>query len=84
MFRDTKYIIVDNGENGTEIPIIFSNLLSHNDIAQGYVGKVISAGFCQIDIETGFVEAFGKSDTLKIESRPQDTEIIKRELNNWK
>jgi len=47
-------------------------------------GKVISAGFCQIDLETGNICVFGKSDTLKVESRLEDAEIIHRELNRWK
>jgi len=82
MFLDYKYIIVDNGESGTEIPIIFSYRIAHSNIAQGYVGKVVSAGFCQINLENGYVGCFGKSQSLKLESRGfVDAEIIKKELN---
>ena len=85
MFLDYKYIIVDNGESGTEIPIIFSYRIAHSNIAQGYVGKVVSAGFCQIfadGVNLVSVAVFGKSDSLKMESRGfVDAEIIKKELN---
>ena len=79
-----KYLIVDNGFEGSEYPIMFSTVISHFDISKGYVGEVVSAGFFSVDLETGEVSTFGKSNTLKIESRKEDAEIIKRELNRWK
>jgi len=83
MFNNTKYIIVDYGFTG-EFPILFPYMINHSDVSNGYVGEVVSAGFVQVDLETGVVSVFGKSDSLKIESRPEDAEIIKRELNKWK
>jgi len=73
-----KYIIVENGL------ILFSFALSHFDVSKGYVGEVISAGFFSVDLDDGSVQTFGNSTTLKKESREQDAEIIKRELNRWK
>jgi hypothetical protein len=41
-----KYIIVDNG-TGLEVPIVFSPLLQHVDVAGPR--SVISAGFCSLN-----------------------------------
>jgi len=56
-----------------EEPVIFSKLQSHKDMAEklSSLGKPVSAGF--IDEA---MYAYGKSTSLDIESRPQDTEII--------
>jgi len=62
-----------------EEPVIFTKLQSHKDMAGklSNIGKPVSAGF--IDYE---FNACGKSTSLNLESRPQDTEIIDRFLLN--
>ena len=83
MFDNTKYIIVER--NGNEIPVLFSASINHCDMR---VGKVVSAGFCQVFTGTGAKDVsvccFGKSESLNIEARREDKEIIERELNRWK
>jgi hypothetical protein len=72
-----KYIIF----NGylCEEPVIFSSLQSHDQMAERLsqsMGKPVSAGF--IDLLDGEMSAMGKSTSLGINSRPQDSEIIDR------
>jgi len=84
MFDNTKYIIVD--QEGIELPVIFPHLINHSDMR--HAGKVVSAGFCQMYATDGentvSVCVFGKSESLKLESRPEDKEIIEEWLNRWK
>lgn len=68
-----KYIIFDS--NGLEIPVIFSPLISHEEIKYGF-NKPISAGFCSFSAFEGKVFCFGKSVSLKLNSRPEDSEIL--------
>ena len=84
MFDNTKYIIAEQYD-GTELPVIFPHLINHSDIR--CPGKVVSAGFCQIfadGVNLVSVAVFGKSDSLKMDSRPEDKEIIEKWLNRWK
>jgi len=72
-----KYIIVDT--MGLEVPILFSELLNHSDVARGY--KVVAAGFVSISSsvdtnDSGYspkyiieVDCYGESTTLGIKSR---------------
>lgn len=39
-----KYIIIDL--HGAEVPILFHDDLTHDRVAAGYEGLVVSAGFC--------------------------------------
>ena len=66
-----KYIIFKG--HFCDEPVIFSKLQSHKDVAEqlSNIGKPVSAGF--VDYE---LNAYGKSTSLNLESRPQDTEII--------
>lgn len=77
---DRKYIIVleynSMGEE-FELPIIFPKQLTHRDVAFRYTA--ISAGFFFIDKE-GKVLAGGKSDSLGIPSRPEDSALIQKYL----
>jgi hypothetical protein len=89
MFNHTKYIIVEE-EMGAECAIVFSYLLKHADVANSRaVVKVISAGFVSFSIDwegTGDAqrpvlkaECYGKSESLKIGSRPgMDDAIIEK------
>ena len=77
-----KYIIIEL--MGFQVPIIFSPLLSHDDFCGSFGGTTTSAGFVDIDLETGKLYCFGKSLSLGKKSRPEDEEIIRREINNYK
>lgn len=82
-----KYIIVD--EVGIEVPIIFSELQKHSNVAG--MKKVISAGFCYFRSDTVLgndsngsedqdvlaVSCWGESVSLRLKSRGKvDEEII--------
>jgi hypothetical protein len=81
-----KYIIVD--ERGIELPIIFSEMHRHADIAGPR--KVISAGFCRFNARTCFgedpngsedqtvasVSCWGESVGLRVKSRKEDAALI--------
>ena len=71
-----KYVILDGYL--CELPFIFHNSISHDNFAQAlsHLGKPVSAGF--VDVVDGEVSAHGKSYSLKLGSRPQDSDIIHR------
>ncbi|MHA2067272.1 MAG: hypothetical protein ACXABY_23135 [Candidatus Thorarchaeota archaeon] len=89
MFKTAKYIIIEY--NGHELPIIFSPLLAHADVAKPYsnksYSKVVSAGFVYTNAESYengpdvCFYAYGKSVSLGITSREQDAEIIGRVMS---
>ncbi len=88
MSEQGKYIIKEL-ENGHEVAILFDPLISHCDIGtcKNSRGKTISAGFFDVaavpteeDPNGISVGVWGKSVTLKLESRPEDEELIKRVL----
>ena len=70
-----KYVIVDAGF-GCESAIVFPETLTHADVAAFYSGRVVSAGFCTISPQEGYVDAYGESISLNIKSRQQDGDII--------
>ena len=74
-----KYIIVD--WNGLEVPLIFPCFWKHDDFARNYwgMGPVVSAGFLKQD-DCGNLYTTGRSDSLGVKSRPEDLEIITRQL----
>lgn len=69
-----KYIIIENME--MEYPIVFNPILKH-DIFSSF--KIVSAGFCQRDADDKFV-VWGKSISLKLNSRPEDADILNKFL----
>ena len=76
MHLKTKYIITKNNEI-----VVFSELLQHS-VFEFF--EPISAGFISFGInEKGNFSCFcyGKSISLGIESRPEDTDIAKIQLN---
>lgn len=83
-----KYIIKE--VRGHEVAIVFDPLISHCDIGtRGESrGKTISAGFfgassaapTKDDDKAIDVGVWGKSVTLKMKSRPEDAELIKKVL----
>lgn len=90
-----KYIMTEH--SGLETPFIFPNWVEHNNVAQGWVGKAISAGEVMFigtpDNAIGHivsnkieVRCSGESIGLKVKSRGQeDAEIIQRMLERqWR
>ena len=71
-----KYIIVE--EHGLEVPIVFCPILSHKVVAGGRA--VISAGFCQSNSVRRKWATWGHSQTLNIQSRPEDADLLGRLL----
>lgn len=71
-----KYICVDNGLN--DVIMIFPDLIQHADMF--YSGKLVSAGF----INPLTMRCYGKSISLNIESRPEDTDIARRQYGGHK
>lgn len=73
-----KYIIDDIGGF-----MIFSNYVKHNDAARTLQNSsqspVVSAGFCHFD-ENSKIVCYGYSQSLKLQSRPEDSEIIQSKL----
>jgi len=60
--------------------VVFSPLLQHSEVKVEY-GIPVSAGFCSIGREENAAyQTWGNSVSLKLESRPQDAEILNRYL----
>lgn len=83
--KKVKYIIIVESMGGNEVPIIFSDLLAHNEVAGNKT--VISAGFVEIDSNSEdrdtdgcselLVSCYGESVTLKVKSRKDvDAKLI--------
>jgi hypothetical protein len=66
-----KYLIVQS--TGCDLAILFDEILSHKDVAG--TRQVVSAGFCD---HLGNV--FGESVTLGLNSKPEDTWIIRASM----
>lgn len=75
MNNDLKYIIIRDNALSVEYPILFPRQLIHRLVASFAVNNVVSAGFC--DVDDGY-SAYGFSESLGVESRPEDTDIIRR------
>ena len=76
---NAKYIIVISHE--LEVPIVFSKILQHNEVAGGR--KVVGAGFCHLSIDINDKRCWsvsGHSISLGIKSRPEDAEILNERL----
>lgn len=78
MFNKTKYVVIENDNYG-HLPYIFPNFITHNEFAKKLSGRVINAGFCDIT-KTGTFNAYGKSVSLKLESRECDSALLTRYL----
>jgi hypothetical protein len=70
-----KYIIVEH--EGKQIPIVFSPLLSHAHVAGN--SEVQSAGYCDRDTNGNWIAA-GRSDSLNMKARIQDSKILREHL----
>lgn len=72
---EMKYIVVQDVE-GEEFPIIFAREIFHSQImCDGH--KIVSAGFCTLGNP---VKAYGYSESLGIESRPEDAKLISKNV----
>ena len=87
MAEQGKYIIKE--VMGHEVAILFDPLISHCNIGTKGEdkGETVSAGFFDVmsnptpdDPGNISVGVWGKSVTLKLESRPEDEELIKKVL----
>lgn len=81
----TKYIVVEF--NGLETPILFPAHVGHDDMARSLgitADDVVSAGFVHIYPLRGdclVVKAIGESITLKVASREEDADLIRKALH---
>lgn len=69
----SKYVVIDTGS--FVLPIVFSDLATHADIARPWRGKVLGAGFCYIN-EKGRYTCYGESTSLKVHSRGEEDDAI--------
>jgi len=85
MFGKCKYICGTLPGSNVPDAIIFPSTITHADMAQWTGMTVLGAGFVSIDTsEYGVkvqVSPYGRSESLDIDSRPQDEKFIKRSLN---
>jgi hypothetical protein len=74
-----KYVIVDF--RGLEVPILFPCFWNHDDIAAAiqFRGKPVSAGFVKRD-DLGNLYVTGRSQSLNLASRPEDLDLIIKQL----
>ena len=70
-----KYVIIKKG--GLEVPLVFSGLLLHSDIAGKH--EPTAAGFCQLAANGKWLVA-GRSTSLRLNSRPEDAAILNAHL----
>ncbi len=79
----SKYVIFDNGV--VTGAIVFPDFLNHSDFKTGF-GKIISAGFVDIAVESSndfavpYALCYGKSDSLNLHSKEGDKAIIEQTL----
>lgn len=74
--KKSKYIIVQ--EWGAELPIVFSELLKHSEVAGNKLA--VSGGFVSTDAD-GKITCYGESTSLRLESRgEEDAAIIRQHL----
>lgn len=74
-----KYVIVSLRQHkDMEVAIIFPEEVEHAAVRRA--GKVLSGGFFHIDKSLGAVFVEGKSESLQVDSRQEDAEIIAKML----
>lgn len=83
MFKQPVKYIIRNGH-----AVIFSAAIIHKEMT-GYQNKIDSAGFISFDVrqdeygnQIPYAKVYGRSDSLDIDSRPEDAEIINRQIFN--
>lgn len=83
--NEVKYIVLAD-EAGKEYPILFPRELGHVDVSNGIRGNAQMSGWSRVKgwlkpVSAGFYDpdrrmASGKSESLKLESRPNDAALI--------
>jgi hypothetical protein len=69
----TKYIVLEHSG-----PVLFSELLTHAEVARRIGGTVLGAGFCYLGHDSKYY-CYGESTSLKITSRGKiDTDKLNR------
>lgn len=85
-----KYICFENGQTGKEEIHLFPANVHHDCFSEvaGHIKNHTGSGWMRINrypVSAGFVDGnlrcHGKSETLGLESRPQDTKILKEQLS---
>lgn len=72
-----KYIIFED-----RFVVIFLGTVNHSDMARKFPMKTpVSAG--SVHLHEGDLSVGGDSHTLKLASRPEDKELIERQLNYY-
>lgn len=82
-----KYITVRDRDE-IESAILFPETVIHRDVGRIHSAsgvRVLSAGFVQIDHGCGYdgkavVSVYGRSESLRMEPRPEDAELIRRDF----
>ena len=69
-----KYIVVKEPVFGMEVPVTFPEVIPHPTV-EIKNGQVVSAGFYSATLG-----AYGGSTGLGLNSRPQDTELIRTHI----
>lgn len=67
-----KYVIFEN--HSQILPVVFPDHITHSDIKIENA-KPVSAGFVDVSYG-GFCTVYGKSTSLKLDSRPVDSSIL--------
>lgn len=76
-----KYIVFEVERIGkTQEVVVFSQFLSHAQVASVGIGKPISAGFCHIHNEG--VDVWGGSLSLGISTATSDARLIKNQITH--
>lgn len=69
-----KYVILYSDATQCELAVIIPQMVSHDHCVDPKKNPPIAAGF--FTIHNGIVAAGGRSESLNLDSRPQDSEII--------
>jgi hypothetical protein len=73
----SKYVIIMRGN--ILYPVVFTDLMGHNEIARSN-DEVVGAGFCCINDE-GHYTCYGESVSLKVKSRgDEDARVLNKYL----
>ena len=75
--QNLKYIVAK--VEGLEQIVIFSPTFVHSEMARKVGGPVLGAGFVHWEAQ----ECYGQSISLGIESREEDTNLLKRRINPY-
>lgn len=79
MYDKMKYVRFIDMDHGVESFIVFSFHMNHDETIKRIRHiEVVSAGF--VSFGTGGVQCFGRSESLRIDSQPEDSELLERQM----